>query len=188
MSRARSTQAVTRVELFGGPVARIRGKEVTFSPHQMALVALIFGHREGRVSRAEAIWLIWEEDDGPGPRHKLRQLLRDVQERMEARIVESKADPLQADTSVTSSDLDDFFQSLDDGELLSAAKTMQLGFAAKLAATSAPFADWLEARRAPGPTRPGFLPGQRQSGWKSRPSKYPAEVSFRASFHRLFFE
>ena len=148
MSRARSSKASTRVELFGGPVARIRGEEVTFSPHQMPLVALIFGHREGRISRAEAIWLIWEEDDGPGPRHKLRQLLRDVQERMEVRIVESNSDPLQADTSVTSNDLDDFFQSLDDGQLLNAAKILRLGFAANLTATSAPLADWLEGRRA----------------------------------------
>lgn len=35
---------------------------------------------------------------------------------------------------------------------------------------------------------PGPLPGQRQIGWKPRPSKYPTEVSFRASFHRLFYE
>ncbi len=147
MSRARSSKSITKVELFGGPLARIRGEEVTFSPHQMALVALIFGHRDGRVSRAEAIRLIWEDDDGPRPRHKLRQLLRDVQERMEVRIVESNSDPLQADTSVTSSDLDDFFHSLEDGELLRAAKTMQLGFAANLTATSESLADWLVGRR-----------------------------------------
>ena len=35
---------------------------------------------------------------------------------------------------------------------------------------------------------PGPLPGLPQYGWKSRPSKYPTEVSFRASFHRLFYE
>ncbi len=35
---------------------------------------------------------------------------------------------------------------------------------------------------------PGALPGQPQYRCKPRPSKYPAEVSFRASFHRLFYE
>ena len=35
---------------------------------------------------------------------------------------------------------------------------------------------------------PGLLPGQRQQIWKPRPVKYPTEVSFRASFHRLFYE
>jgi hypothetical protein len=35
---------------------------------------------------------------------------------------------------------------------------------------------------------PGSLPGWRRRGWKPRPSKYPTEVSFRASFHRLFHE
>jgi hypothetical protein len=35
---------------------------------------------------------------------------------------------------------------------------------------------------------PGSLPGWRGHGRKPRPSKYPSEVSFRASFHRLFYE
>ncbi len=35
---------------------------------------------------------------------------------------------------------------------------------------------------------PGLLPGQRRIRWKPRPVKYPTEVSFRASFHRLFHE
>lgn len=35
---------------------------------------------------------------------------------------------------------------------------------------------------------PGTLPGGRQDDWKPRTSKYPTEVSFRASFHRLFYE
>ena len=35
---------------------------------------------------------------------------------------------------------------------------------------------------------PGPLPCQADGGWKSRPSKYPTEVSLRASFHRLFYE
>ncbi len=35
---------------------------------------------------------------------------------------------------------------------------------------------------------PGSLPGWRVHGWKHRPSKYPGEVSFRAAFHRLFYE
>ena len=35
---------------------------------------------------------------------------------------------------------------------------------------------------------PGPLPCRPLYGWKPRPSKYPTEVSFRASFHRLFYE
>jgi hypothetical protein len=35
---------------------------------------------------------------------------------------------------------------------------------------------------------PGLLPGQRRISWKPRPVKYPTEVSFRASFHRLVYE
>ncbi len=35
---------------------------------------------------------------------------------------------------------------------------------------------------------PGLLPGWTGKGWKPRPGKYPTEVSFRASFHRLFYE
>ena len=45
-------------------------------------------------------------------------------------------------------------------------------------------AQWRVKRRG----GPGPLPGWRQGGWKPRPSKYPSEVSFRASFHRLFYE
>ena len=35
---------------------------------------------------------------------------------------------------------------------------------------------------------PGSPPGRPGNGWKPRPSKYPAEVSFRASLHRLLYE
>ncbi|HUS52606.1 MAG TPA: hypothetical protein VMY41_01185 [Thermohalobaculum sp.] len=35
---------------------------------------------------------------------------------------------------------------------------------------------------------PGPLPSHTKGGWKPKPSKYPTEVSFRASFHRLFYE
>ncbi len=35
---------------------------------------------------------------------------------------------------------------------------------------------------------PGSLPGWHGHAWKLRPSKYPSEVSLRASFHRLFYE
>jgi len=45
-------------------------------------------------------------------------------------------------------------------------------------------AQWRVQRRG----GPGPLPGGRQHSWKPRPSKYPTEVSFRASFHRLFYE
>ena len=45
-------------------------------------------------------------------------------------------------------------------------------------------AQWRVRRRG----GPGPLPGQAKNGWKPRPSKYPTEVSFRASFHRLFYE
>ena len=34
----------------------------------------------------------------------------------------------------------------------------------------------------------GPLPGWSGNGWTPAPSKYPTEVSFRASFHRLFYE
>ncbi len=35
---------------------------------------------------------------------------------------------------------------------------------------------------------PGALPCRAGNNWKPKPSKYPTEVSFRASFHRLFYE
>ncbi len=47
---------------------------------------------------------------------------------------------------------------------------------------------WRVKRRGgPGPLF-GPLAGRPRYGWKPRPSKYPTEVSFRASFHRLFYE
>ena len=147
MTPAQSDKALTRVELFGGPLARIRDEEITFSPHQMAVVALLFGHRDGRISRAEVIWLIWGVDDGPVPRQKLRQLLSDVHERTQTRVVENNADPLQPDASLTSSDLGDFLQSLSSGRFLEAAETLQRGFAAALVPPTEAYADWIEARK-----------------------------------------
>jgi len=45
-------------------------------------------------------------------------------------------------------------------------------------------AQWRVMRRG----GPGPLPGQQHNSWNPKPSKYPTEVSFRAAFHRLFYE
>ncbi len=129
-------------------MARIRGEDITFSRYQMALVALVFGHREGRISRADVAWLIWEEDDGPGPRHKLRQLLVDVRKRLDLRVIDSMADPLEPDRSAAACDLEGLLDSLAAGRFAEAATTLSRGFATAINSPPSPaFADWLEGRR-----------------------------------------
>ena len=145
MTPAQSDKALTRVELFGGPLHASATRRSRSRRTRWHLVALLFGHRDGRISRAEVIWLIWGVDDGPVPRQKLRQLLSDVHERTQTRVVENNADPLQPDASLTSSDLGDFLQSLSSGRFLEAAETLQRGFAAALVPPTEAYADWIEA-------------------------------------------
>ena len=70
------SDAPYHLRLFGGPVlSTAEGEEVSLTPMQLALVGLVFGYENERLSRSRIAWLLWEEDDDASTRHRIRQLL-----------------------------------------------------------------------------------------------------------------
>ncbi|HSG08556.1 MAG TPA: AAA family ATPase [Longimicrobiales bacterium] len=139
-----------RLELFGGPVLRDpNGAIVPLSPSQEALLTLVWGHGVRGVKRRRVISLLWEEDDGPRPRHRLRQLLHDVSVRTGFRPVAAEGDEaLRPDPAALPSDLSEFAAALNAGELRRALAFEREGFASKLRRIPGEaFEDWMEAKR-----------------------------------------
>jgi len=138
------------LELFGGPVLRgPTGTPIPLSPTQENLVTLVWGHGARGVARRKAIWLLWEEEDGPKTRHRLRQLLHEVALRVGVRPVDADGDEtLRPDGDGLSSDLDDFMDALQGTDLRRALHLERAGFASKLRHVPCDaFEDWLEAKR-----------------------------------------
>ncbi|HKJ01632.1 MAG TPA: AAA family ATPase, partial [Longimicrobiales bacterium] len=139
-----------RLELFGGP--RLRGPEgdvVPLPPTHESLLTLVWGHGPRGVARRTAIWLLWEEEDDPKTRHRLRQLLHEVGTRAGFRpVVADGDDVIRPDADGLLSDLDDFAAALDGGVLARALALHRAGFASRLRRVpSDGFEDWLEAKR-----------------------------------------
>jgi len=94
------------VELFGGPSVRVGGGVVDLSPYQLALVTLVFAHGSAGISRPRVGWLLWEEDESPKVRHRIRQLLHRIHESVGGLMIEAEADHLRRATTQVRSDLD----------------------------------------------------------------------------------
>jgi len=118
-----------RLYLFGGPRLVVCGDTVELSPLQAALLGPPFVQGEGGITRAELIHLLWEEDDGPDPRHRLSQLLYTLKGKTRP------ISPLEGDRNFiwprrgrVKSDFESFRTALKVGELQKATAFMNAGF------------------------------------------------------------
>ncbi len=142
---------IASLDLFGGPrLTPAGGGVLRLTPSQQSLLTLIWGHEERGLTRRQVIWLLWEDEDGARPRHRLRQLLHDVRSRLglDGDALGSE-EHLSADPRVLRCDLTEFRMVVRAGDLRQALGLLRLGFASKLARTPGrEFEDWLEAKRA----------------------------------------
>lgn len=139
-----------RLELFGGPTVRDPGGvAVPLSPGHEVLLSLVWGHGERGLQRAKAIRLLWEEEDSPRGRHRLRQLLHEVVTRLGFRpVISEDTDTIHPDPDALPSDLDDYAAALGRSDLRQALAVVRKGFASGLRRLPGEaFEDWLEAKR-----------------------------------------
>jgi tetratricopeptide (TPR) repeat protein/DNA-binding SARP family transcriptional activator len=92
---------------------------------------------------------LWEDEDCPKARHRLRQLLHEVAVRAQFRPVEAETDELlRPDSEALPSDLDDFAVAVSTGAFGRALNLERAGFASTLRRIPGDaFEDWLEAKR-----------------------------------------
>jgi DNA-binding SARP family transcriptional activator/tetratricopeptide (TPR) repeat protein len=137
--------AQLQVRLFGGAGVHGVYGPAKLSPHQLALVGVVYGHASKGLSRSRATQLIWGTEASSAARHRLRQLLVEVRERVGRRIVDTHADMLRPCVDVAS-DLATFEQCLSNGPLLDCALLVRSGFACVPAGSVADdYDDWREA-------------------------------------------
>lgn len=134
-----------RVELFGRPRVHMPDGPVGLSPLQLALVALVYGHRSRGLGRPSAARFLWRREADSDTRHRIRQLLVDIRSKTAAGLIEAVGDDLRARSDV-SCDLTDFETFLDQGTLFAAASLLRKGFAElPPSAVCDEFLDWRTA-------------------------------------------
>lgn len=139
------------LRLFGGPALwRSSGERVPLTQTQARLLALIWGHGDRGLPRASAIWLLWEEEDTPRTRQRLRQLLHEIRVRAGFRPVAGEGEEhLTPRLELVTCDADEFKSALADHHLRKALTLFDRGFASKLESRglTEEYEDWLLARR-----------------------------------------
>src|SRR5690606_19414083 len=100
------------------------------------------------VARPRVGWLLWEEDDGPQVRQRIRQLLHRLHDRIGHTVVVSDGDILRPATSGVVDDLQRFAVLLRRGPVADAAGLLHRGFASHLPTIpTREYEEWLGARR-----------------------------------------
>src|SRR3989304_2724321 len=122
MVRLPGVRPVEARAFLGGPgLRRSTGVGIPLTPSHERLLTLVWGHEEQGIARASAIWLLWEEEDTPRSRQRLRQLLHDLGRRLGFRPVAADGeDHLSPGSGLMGSDLDDYSDALAEHQLQSA--------------------------------------------------------------------
>ncbi len=151
VSAASTTHDRPKLTLFGGPLLqRSPGVPVLLTPSHERLLALVWGHEDRGISRTAAIWLLWEVEDAPKSRQRLRQLLHDLGTRLGFRPLAGHGEGrLVPGSGLVASDLDDFHHALTAHDLTKALSLFRLGFASRLDGRTGgeEYEDWLLAKR-----------------------------------------
>ncbi len=140
--------AVLRLELFGGPVLWRNNESVRLSPLQTGLFALAFSELSERVPRILLQHLLWESRDQKVVRHRLSQLIYQMNQTLEERLFEPRGEQIRIRRELVQCDLDEFQAFLDAEEFPRAGAMAERGFLAACGyrKTDA-FADWIEEQR-----------------------------------------
>lgn len=143
-----------RLDLFGGPILRRRGRLVRLSPFQAGLLAVVFGEGMERTPRSLLERLLWEADGHRGlggdrvVRHRTSQLVYQTNRRCQAKVVETEREFLKVRSGIVRCDLDEFHEMTGTARLLEAAELLERGFLGALCRQAkAPLLDWAEERR-----------------------------------------
>ena len=137
-----------RLELCGGPVLWRADSIVSISPFQACLLSVAFASGPDRIPRATVQKLLWDRDEDQSIRHRLSQLVYQVNQNCETRIVELDREYLRVNRREASCDLDDLDDLIKSGHFAEAHDLIDRGFLSALTAkrTSA-LSDWIAEQR-----------------------------------------
>lgn len=138
-----------RLELFGGPLLWRQGRTVRISPLQTGLLALTFGDSATRIPRASVQRLLWESDDAKVLRHRLSQLIYQMNQTVAAKLFAPDGEHICIRRDLVDCDVDEYLTLIGSGDLEKAYDILERGFLdACHHRRTAALADWIEERRS----------------------------------------
>ena len=137
-----------RLELFGGPALWRGESTVRVSPLQDCLLSIVFTCGSNRIPRALAQKLLWDPGPEKSIRHRLSQLVYQVNRTCGTRILEFDREHLCVHRQEISCDLDDFDRMIESRQFEHAYEMIDRGFLSALAARrTAALSDWIGDKR-----------------------------------------
>ncbi|MGI9627952.1 MAG: ATP-binding protein [Longimicrobiales bacterium] len=136
-----------RLELFGGPALVRDGAPVQVSPYQAALLTVLFTEGRDRMPRTRVQALLWTDPEERAVRHRLSQLVYQVNQKTGGRVVELAGESVRVHQGILQCDLDDFEELIRRPDFVAAGELMSRGFLAALPAPpTEAFEDWMGLR------------------------------------------
>lgn len=138
------------VQVFGGPRLLRNDTEVSISPLQGGLLALVFGAEEPRLRRKECLPRLWPEEEAPKARHRLNQLLYSLKKKTGAsEVIHSTRLEISRPASGVSTDMDEYASALAEGDFRTCTELIERGFALHtLNTVGRNTTDWIKVREA----------------------------------------
>lgn len=123
-----ASAALLRLELFGRPALSRGREEVSLSPMQWALVALVFGSAGGRGTRTELVHKLWDGVEESTGLKRLSQLIYEVEQRAGGPVFLKTGLTVRPDRLHVRCDVEDFEEALEADDLGQAARRLVDGF------------------------------------------------------------
>ena len=136
------------LELFEGPALQRRENTVPTSPLQDCLLSVVFAWGADRVPRKKVQDLLWDSGPDKSVRHRLSQLVYQVNRKCGARILELHKDRIFVNRREVSCDYETFGRMIESRQFERAYELVRRGFLSVLGATrTRPLHDWLGEKR-----------------------------------------
>ena len=146
--RAGAPRPNLQLELFGGPALWRGDRIVRISPFQGCLLSIVFVCGADRIPRAMVQNLLWNPGPAKSIRHRLSQLVYQVNRHCGVRVLEFDREHLCLNRQQVSCDLNDFDRMIESRQFERAYEMIDLGFLSALAVkTTAGLSDWLGDKR-----------------------------------------
>ena len=136
------------LRLFGGPVLMRDGSPIRLSPFQTALVAITYGLPAAETPRSTVQEHLWGDADTKAVRHRLSQLVYQINHRCGAVIVSLDGELVRAHPDMVPTDLQEFDRLIGEEDFKAATALLESGFLSALPKKFvASCSDWIRSRQ-----------------------------------------
>ena len=137
-----------RLEVFGGPILWRGRNRVRISPYQSTLLGVALSWRRDRIPRTSLHRILWDSYGGKSIRHRLSQLIYQVNRSCAAKVLTLEKQHLRVDLERIPTDLERLDELLSARMFKTAYEMIDRGFLSALATRRTPaLQDWLRERR-----------------------------------------